>query len=98
MKKIILLTATLCLLLVMNSCKRNYQVNYARVAVDSLQQRNDSADAADKSIEDVLGDDSFDDAFDESSEESIFEIPDIPREGAVQSGSDPRRSRQSSEN
>ena len=87
-------------MLCMNSCKRNYQVNYARVAVDTLQ-RND-IDSADDSVDEFV-DESVDGSVDEyiddlSSEESLFEIPEIPQERTIRSGANPRRSRQTSEN
>ena len=60
----------LMLTLMMSGCRR-YQVKYAYVAVDSLQQKSDSDSI--NSIGDVL----------EPEEESVFEVPDIPQESSM---------------
>ena len=60
------------LMLTLASCKRNYQVNYARVAVDTTLQHNDVVPEDIDTLEDEL--DFLDD------DAPIIEVPDIPQE------------------
>ncbi len=89
MKKLFLFVALAALLSAMSSCKRNYQVNYARVAVDTLRHNDmDSVDIY--AEEDKKAKESVDEM---GSEDPLFEIPDIPKERQIRSSKNKKAAR-----
>ena len=72
MKKFVLLTVltTMALTLTMSSCRRNYEVNYARATEDTLKQKVDSLDAILAAEMDSLSNEQEEDTF-----YDMYEIP-----------------------
>lgn len=69
----------LLLAFAMSSCHRNYKVNYAHVAEDSLKNAIDSADAVLEAQEAAQAEKEAQAAVEEDmDEETLFEVPDIP--------------------
>jgi hypothetical protein len=84
MKKIHVIVALMCLMLtlIMSGCKRNYQVNYARVVEDTLKHAVDSADAV-MEVESEAEDERLT-GLDELLDETVIEVPDIPADVTVE--------------
>ena len=71
MKKTVLVIAVAAaVIMTLDGCKRNYQVNYARVAVDTLRQNN---------LDTIEGEENPVGIYDEP----LYEIPDVPGEVSV---------------
>lgn len=71
-KALLLIIITVIYIVVMQSCRRNYEVKYSRIAVDTLQH-NDF--------------DSIDEAVEEEPELDIYEIPKNITAGEVMKSS-----------